>query len=113
MITINQERKYVAYGIYEGDGLSEPILIEKTDGMFVSRVYEEDGLLVISHIDDKDDPNSSTQLLKIHPADFYDFIEMLNEAEKLLHQRKCHWHSGICHNEFKCLSCDDNVRDVE
>ncbi|MNW60279.1 hypothetical protein D3C74_382510 [compost metagenome] len=103
----------MAYGIYEGDGMIEPISIKKTDGMFVSKIYEENGLLVISHTCDKDDHNEPMQTIRVHPSDFVDFYEMVNEAASYFHQRKCHWSDRLCVYDFKCNNCKWNVRDVE
>lgn len=106
MIKRAKTSDYVAYGIHEDQGLIKSISIIKSDGMSISTINEQEGYLVIGHTEDMEADTPNRQTIKIHPADFIDFYEMVNEAANLFHQRKCHWQNSLCNNEFKCLNCE-------
>jgi hypothetical protein len=93
-------------GIQNGMGSINPIDLEVTDGIFKSSIVEDEGYLLITFHDDLDDAYSEPQTIKIHPADFDDFVGMLNKAAKHLPKRQCHYHSGLCEQFFACSTCD-------
>lgn len=98
--------KQLRFGLREGMGCTVPIRLGITDGMYKSSITEENGEFLISFQSDVDDKEEPVQELRIHPADFSEFVKMLNEAERLYDSRKCHFHAGFCNHAFLCSTCD-------
>ena len=85
----------------------EKINLNISDGMYESSITvdNEFGELVIKFKDDISDINSSIQIIKIHPNDFIDFLQMLNDAEKIYQDNKCFFVNNLCNKNFNCENC--------
>jgi len=85
----------------------EIINLNTSDGMYESSITvdNEFGELVIKFRDDISDINSTVQTIKIHPSDFVDFLQMLNDAEKIYQDNKCFFVSNLCNKDFNCENC--------